>query len=125
MDVEEIIQNALLKTVETFESARETGDLWLWNEATLRLNFFRHLCENAKLGRIIAETPYHLGYVEYKPDLVTYIITNSEAIAVAFEFKLFGRIEEWKDLEKLNLYKFRSLIRFLWLPFNPFIHGYS
>jgi ABC-type cobalamin/Fe3+-siderophores transport system ATPase subunit len=23
------------------------------------------------------------------------------------------------------IFKERSLIRFLWLPFNPFIHGYS
>jgi hypothetical protein len=106
MNVEEIIQNAWLKTVRTFENSKESGELWLWTEAALRLNFFRHLCENAKLSRVIAETPYRLGYVEYKPDLVVDIMVGGETKTVAFEFKLFGPIEDWKeDLEKLSLYK--------------------
>jgi len=42
--------------------------------------------------------------------------------------ELFSRIKASPDLwyaTSYGLYFDRSLIRFLWLPFNPFIHGYS
>ena len=105
MDVEKTIENAWFKTVEDFKNAQRSGEAWLWTEATLRLNFLRHLSESAKLGRVIAETPYHLGDVEYKPDIVADIIINDDIKRVVFEMKFLRQTKNWKkDLKKLEGY---------------------
>jgi hypothetical protein len=105
MDVEATIKNAWDKTIEDFENANRSGEAYFWTEATLRLNFLRRLCEVGKLGRILAETPYHIGNVNYRPDIVTDFIFNDEITTVAFEMKFLGAVENWKaDLEKLANY---------------------
>lgn len=105
MDVEVTIENAWLKTIEDFKNANRSGEAWLWTEATLRLNFLRYLCETAKLGRVIAETPYHIGEINQKPDIVVDIMINNNPQTVAFEMKFFRKVESWKkDLKKLRSY---------------------
>jgi hypothetical protein len=102
---EEIIENAWLKTVETFEKDGKTLNAFLWNEDTLRLVFLHNLGKVAKLDRIVAEAPYHIGHDEYRPDLVVDIMTDDTRTRVAFEFKYFGQTEKWKrDLERLQKY---------------------
>lgn len=106
MDVEKIIENAWLKTVEDFKNANRTGDAWLWTEASLRLNFLRNLSEIVKFSRLVAETPYHIGDVDLKPDIVADIMINGTIKTVAFEMKFFREVEKWKrDLEKLSSYR--------------------
>ena len=106
MDIRQAVEDAWSKTTRDFEEAKKTGDAWLWTEDTLRLCFFRRFCEkNIKIVRIIAETVFHVGKDDYKPDLVVDIATNGAVETVVFEFKYFKNSKEWeKDWEKLRRY---------------------
>jgi len=106
LEIEKLVEEAWLGTVGDFEEAQKSGEAGLWTEATLRLNFLRRLCEIAKLDRILAETPYHLGYDDYKPDIIAEVIIDG-AKRVVFEIKFFGQTKNWKkDLKKLQKYSF-------------------
>ena len=106
MGIETIVETAWVKTVEDFKKANVSGEAWLWTEATLRLTFLRHLCKIARLGRVIAETPYHIGESDLKPDIVADITANDQLKTVAFEMKFFRKVKSWKkDLEKLRNYR--------------------
>lgn len=104
MSINEIVEKAWLRTVNEFEKARKNADAWLWTEEALRLHFFKNLNEqNIKIITSLAETPYHIGDSDYKPDLVVYIKEKDEVYTVVFEMKYFGR--NWKDdWEKLQAY---------------------
>jgi len=105
MDLQKIIEDAWSKTIDDFKNAEERGEVGLWTEASLRLSFVRHLNKVAELGRVLAETPFHLGNDDYKPDIIADIKVNNIVKRVAFEMKLFGQTENWKkDLEKLDRY---------------------
>jgi hypothetical protein len=105
MELHKIIEDAWSKTIDDFKNTEERGDVGLWTEASLRLNFIRHLNEVAELGRVLAETPFHLGNDDYKPDIISDIKVNDGTKTVAFEMKLFGQTDNWKkDLEKLDRY---------------------
>jgi hypothetical protein len=103
MDVQKIVEDAWSKTIEAFKNAEKSGEVGLWTEATLRLNFIRHLSKSAELGRILAETPFHFEEVDYKPDIIADVIANNDKKRVVFELKLYG--QNWKeDLVKLDKY---------------------
>jgi len=52
---------------------------------------------------VLAETAFHLGETDYKPDIVIDVLENNELKAVVFELKYFN--EKWfSDWEKLRLY---------------------
>lgn len=105
MDVSKIVEDAWSKTIEDFQNAEKSGEVGLWTEATLRLNFMRHLSKAVELGRILAETPFHFGKVDYKPDIIADFIVNNNKKRVVFELKLFGQAAKWKeDLVKLDKY---------------------
>lgn len=105
MEVQKIVADAWSKTVEDFRNAERNGETGLWTEASLRLNFIRHLNEVAKLGRILAETPFHFGNDDYKPDIIADVIVNNEPKRIVFEMKFYGQTENWKkDVEKLSKY---------------------
>lgn len=107
MEIEELIEDAWLRTLEDFDKAQKRGEAGLWTEATLRLNFLRRLCEIASLDRILAETPFHLGDADYKPDIIVDFIIDSTTEKIVFEIKFFGQTENWKkDLKKLQKYSF-------------------
>jgi len=104
MRIHKVIEDSWLKTVQDFEEEKKRGNAWLWKEATLRLCFFRHFCEQAiKIARILAETAFHIGEDDYKPDLVIDTIVNGKLETTVFEIKYFGK--NWEtDWEKLQKY---------------------
>lgn len=108
MEIEKLVKDAWLRTVKDFDKAQKSGEAGLWTEATLRLNFLRRLCEIAgshKIDKILAETPYHIGYDDYKPDIIADIIIDGSSVKIVFEIKFFGQTKNWKeDLKKLQKY---------------------
>uniref|UniRef100_A0A7V4NGH7 Uncharacterized protein n=1 Tax=Fervidobacterium pennivorans TaxID=93466 RepID=A0A7V4NGH7_FERPE len=106
MDIRKVVKDAWSKTIEDFEEAKRIGEAWLWTEDTLRLYFFHHFCkQDIKIVRILAETSFHLGNEDYKPDLVIDIFANDAIKTVVFEFKYFSDTMKWKsDWEKLQRY---------------------
>jgi len=105
MEVQKIVEDAWFKTIQDFKNAEKSGEVGLWTEATLRLSFIRHLSKAAELGRILAETPFHLGNDDYKPDIIADVIVNNDTKRVVFEMKFYGQTKNWKkDLDKLNKY---------------------
>jgi hypothetical protein len=98
------VDRAWNATVQEFEKAKVSGEASIWTEDTLRLIFFRHLCEQGlNIERVLAETAFHLGETDYKPDIVIDVLENNELKTVVFELKYFN--EKWfSDWEKLRLY---------------------
>ena len=105
MEIMDYISLGWGKTCEDFRNASKNGDAWLWTEDTLRLSFIRHLNEVSKLGRVLAETRFHVGSNDYLPDIVADVLVNDSSKTVVFELKFFGNIDDWKnDLKKLDEY---------------------
>ena len=106
MDIRKAVEDAWSRTKRDFEEAKRTGNAWLWTEDTLRLYFFRHFCEqDINIVRIMAETVFHIGKKDHRPDLVVDIATDDTVETVVFEFKYFKNSKEWeKDWEKLRRY---------------------
>jgi hypothetical protein len=103
MGVNKAIEDSWLKTIQDFEEAKKIGNAWLWTEDTLRLYFFHHLCQSIRISRILAETTFHIGEEDYKPDLVVDTIVNGTSETTVFEIKYSGR--EWEaDWQKLQKY---------------------
>lgn len=104
VNIIEAVEAAWSKTVHDFEKAKENGEAWVWTEATLRLVFFHQFCEQGlDIQSMLAETAFHLGDTDYKPDIMIEILADSEIKTVVFELKYFNR--KWfNDWEKLRLY---------------------
>jgi hypothetical protein len=102
MDIEVSVENAWKKTLADFEEAKKSGDSLLWTEATLRLNFMRRLIEQKVcVDRILAETVYHIGQKDFKPDIIIdYKTESGKNHTAVFELKYFGKIKDWKKDDK-------------------------
>ena len=104
MNVGKLVQKAWSRTIRDFKEAKENGDACIWTEDTLRLNFFRRLCEqDVKVKRILSEVEFNLAAQgKRRPDLVLSIESKYGIVDVAFEFKYFGRDwqKSWEDLKR-------------------------
>ena len=104
MEINKAIEDSWSKTVVDFEEAKKTGDAWLWNEEILRLTFLGNFRkQDVMIEKILAETTFHVGDDDYKPDLVIYINTDEGLDVAVCELKYFSSGWE-KDLEKIRRY---------------------
>lgn len=101
---EDAVERAFDRTIEDFNKASREGNAVFWNEDTLRMNFFRYLCEqNVNICRFFSEFEISLWGRKYRPDLVLHIESGDELVMAAFEFKFYSR--GWqKDWEKIKTY---------------------
>ena len=104
MDINQAIEDSWNKTVIDFEEAKKTGDAWLWNEEILRITFIGNFRkQDVIIEKILAETTFHIGDDNYKPDIVFYTKTDDGPKTAVCELKYFSSGWE-KDLEKIRKY---------------------
>lgn len=98
------VEVAFDKTKRAFERACGEAHAIFWNEYTLRMHFFRNLCEErVKIKRFFSEFSINLWGKKLVPDLVVHFGSNDEIIVAAFEFKFYSG--GWKgDWEKIKTY---------------------
>jgi len=95
------VKAAFDKVVKDFDKSCEESHAIFWNEDTLRMCFFQHLCEqNLKIKRFFSEFAMNLWGKKHIPDLVVHFETNDELVMAAFEFKFFsgGWGEDWEKI---------------------------
>lgn len=101
---EDAVERAFDRTIEDFNRASKEASAIFWNEDTLRMTFFRYLCEqDIKIKRFFSEFEISLWGRKYRPDLVVHIESGNELVMSAFEFKFYSG--GWqRDWEKIRTY---------------------